>query len=241
LVNAASFGAVLLSLCLMRTSELHRVPPQPPAKRQFRDGLEYVAHTRQLLAVLVLTALVFGIGWEFDVVLPLLAKFEFHGGAGLFGLMTSAVSVGAIIGTLLTASANTTSQRLLVGMGLFSALAFFAAALMPALLLEFLALVAVGAAVMGLGACCSSRLQLGARPDMRGRVMGLFAVACIGTRPVGGPLVGWVGQQYGARASLALGGVAMLIGVVGWAAVTHGSTEFEPAATPPPLLAEVAS
>jgi hypothetical protein len=75
---------------------------------------------------------------------------------------------------------------------------------------------------------------------MRGRVMGLFAVACVGTRPVGGPLVGWVGQQYGARASLALGGVAMLLGVIVWAAITRGSRELEPAVTASPVLAEVA-
>jgi len=46
---------------------------------------------------------------------------------------------------------------------------------------------------------------------MRGRVMALWALAWLGSTPIGGPIVGWVGQDVGARWALVVGGLPTLL------------------------------
>jgi MFS family permease len=118
LLNAASFGAVIIALVLMRPDEMHPAVLQPRGRRQFRKGLDYVRHTPELLAILVMSALFFGVAWEFDVLLPLVARFSFHGGAGIYGLLTSAMGLGAVIGALVTASRGNPSRAFLLSTGI---------------------------------------------------------------------------------------------------------------------------
>ena len=42
-------------------------------------------------------------------------------------------------------------------------------------------------------------VQIESAPEMRGRVLALQAMVFLGSTPIGGPIVGWVSQQYGAR------------------------------------------
>jgi hypothetical protein len=77
-------------------------------------------------------------------------------------------------------------------------------------------------------------LQLTASPTMRGRVMALWAVAFLGSTPVGGPIAGWVSAQAGARAGLAMGGVACLVAAgMGWLVARRLSTGVADAAEAP--------
>lgn len=216
LVNAASYVLSVGTLAALRPAEMHAVPLQPRGKRQFREGLAYVARTPKVLALLVLSALFFGLAWEYDVAIPLVAKFTFHGDAGLYGAMSSAIGVGAIVAGLFVARAGTVSNRILVLAGLAVAAAMFAAAGAPRLWMELVTLVLVGGGAAALAAACNSQTQLAAAPEMRGRVMSLWAVAAVGTRPVFGPVVGFVGEHVGPRASVALGGVGVLIGMAAW-------------------------
>lgn len=85
------------------------------------------------------------------------------------------------------------------------------ASVLPSLLLSLVALVILGAVGISFLALANSTLQLTAAPEMRGRVMGLWAVAFLGTTPSGAPVMGWVGEHLGARWALGLGGVAILI------------------------------
>jgi MFS family permease len=202
LFNAASFGAVIIALLLMRPDEMHPAVLQPRQRRQFREGLDYVRCSPELLAILVMSALFFGVAWEFDVALPLVARYTFRGGAGIYGLLTSAMGCGAVAGTLITASRKEASKAMLVSTGVtFGAGMVFAAAA-PSLATEFVAMLLVGASGIAFASVCSSRLQLQASPEMRGRVMALWSVAVVGSRPLGGPIVGYVSQHLGPRIGL---------------------------------------
>jgi MFS family permease len=211
LLNALSFAAVIVALLLMRPEEMHPAALQRRERKQFRRGLAYVRASPELLAILVMSALFFGMAWEFDVVLPLVARYTFHGGAGIYGLLTSAMGLGAVVGALLTAARNDPSETMLTTTAIaFSATLGFAA-VAPSIPVEVLAMMLVGASGIALASVCSSRLQLRAAPEMRGRVMALWSIAVIGTRPLGGPIVGFVGQHLGPRFALGLGAATVAL------------------------------
>jgi MFS family permease len=210
-LNALSFGAVLLTLAAMTSSEIARPERVARAPRQVRDGLAYVGRTPQLLLPLLMIALVGALAWEFQVSLPLLASATFGGGAGTYGAMTAVMGAGAVAGGLVSASRKQIGTRALAVSAIGWGVAITAAALAPTLPLEFAALVFVGYGSITFNSYAKITMQLGARPDMRGRVMALWALAWVGSTPIGGPIVGWVGEQFGARWSLLIGGIPTLI------------------------------
>jgi MFS family permease len=71
-------------------------------------------------------------------------------------------------------------------------------------------MVFVGYGSITFNSLAKTTLQLASRPEMRGRVMALWGLAWLGSTPVGGPIVGWIGQVAGARWSLVIGGAAAL-------------------------------
>jgi MFS family permease len=210
-LNAVSFVAVLISLALMRRPELFPAVPEKREKGQVRAGLRYVLDTPELLIPLLMIAVVGTLAWEFQVSLPLVARFTFHRGAGTYGLMASVMGIGAVIGGIITAARGLSLAA--IGWGI----AILAAALAPSLPLELVALLFVGYGSITFNSMAKTALQLAAAPAMRGRVMALWALAWLGSTPVGGPIVGWVGQVAGARWSLVIGGVSTLVcGLLTW-------------------------
>jgi MFS family permease len=218
ILNAASYVAVILALLLMRTSELSPAPTQVRAKGQLRAGLSYVRATPELLVPLVMMAIIGTLSYEFQVILPLVAERTFDGGAGTYGTLTSAMGVGAVVGGLATAgrSGAPSDAGLVRAAAMFGAVILLAA-VAPFLWLEVLVLVLVGAASINVLATGNTTLQLRAAPEMRGRVMALWAVAFLGTTPVGGPIIGFIGEHAGPRVGLAVGGTAALVAAgLGW-------------------------
>jgi MFS family permease len=236
LLNAGSFVAVVVSLLRLDTSELRPTPPTARGKRQVRDGLGYVARTPELGGPLLMMALVGCLAYEFQVVLPVVASDTFHGGSTAYGFMTAAMGVGAVIGGLYVAARGKTGLQALTvsaaGFGVFIALA----ALAPNLWLELIALALVGGGSVGFLSKGNSTLQLTAAPEMRGRVMALWAVAFLGSTPIGGPIAGWVADSFGGRAGLVLGAVACIV-AAGLGAIVVARVKRREAADA--LLAEV--
>jgi len=213
--NAASFGAVLVSLVMMKRDELWSAPPAARQPGQIRQGLRYVVSTPELLIPLLMITIVGTLAWEFAVSLPLLASITFHGGAGTYGTMLSVMGVGAVVGGLVTARRARVTATGLAWASIGWGIAILAAALAPRLWLELAVLLFVGYGSITFNALAKTTLQLGSAPDMRGRVMALWSVAWLGSTPVGGPIVGWVGQHAGPRWALVLGGVpTLLCGIV---------------------------
>jgi MFS family permease len=207
-LNAASFVAVLVSLALMRTRDLHSAHRVAPERGQVVQGLRYVRRTRALLVPMVMVAVIGTLAWEFQVTLPLMASEVFHLGPEGYGLMSAVMGIGAVAGGVV-ATARRRPGRLSVA-ALAWGTAITAAALAPSMSVELIALLFVGYGSLTFNSYAKTALQLASVPEMRGRVMALWALAWLGSTPIGGPIVGWIGQNAGARWSLLIGGVACL-------------------------------
>jgi MFS family permease len=215
-LNALTFVAMILALRGMDPGRLHAAPPAQREPGAIRAGLRYVRRTPELLVPLALMALVGTLGFNFQVVLPLLAKFSFESGAMTYASLVSAMAVGSIAGALVHGHRGRTGPRLIAGGALaFGASALLAAA-MPSLALEIVMLALLGAASVTFAATINSTLQLAVSPEMRGRVMALYSVVFLGSTPIGGPLAGWLAQSYDPRVALVLAGASGLMAA--WAA-----------------------
>jgi MFS family permease len=208
--NGVSYSAAVLAFMAMRENEFFAVEPVPKRKGQLREGLRYAWSTPALRLVLVLTAVIGTLAFNFQVVLPLLAKETFSGGAETLGVLYAFMSIGSVIGGLVSAHEAQATRRFVLGAALAFGGALVIAAFAPTLSLELLVLVPVGAAGIAFTAMSNGVLQTECAPEMRGRVAALFTVAFLGSTPIGGPIIGWVSQQLGPRAGLWVGGVATL-------------------------------
>jgi MFS family permease len=210
LINAASFAAMIAALRRMDPVELHTSDPAPRQSGQMRSALRYVRATPGLLIPLVLMGVIGTLSYNFQTLLPLLARFTFHGHAGTYAALTTAMGVGAVVGALAASSRREVGPRLLV----VSAFAFggglLLAAAAPTLDTEALSLALTGAASVTFASSVNSSLQLRVRPSMRGRVMALYSVVFLGSNPIGGPLMGWISGTAGPRAGLLVGAVAAI-------------------------------
>jgi MFS family permease len=211
LVNAGSYIAVIISLMLLDRTALRPSIPAPRSRGQLREGLRYVASTPALAVPLAMMAVIGALAYEFQVVLPIVARETFGGGAEDYGFLTAAMGAGAVIGGLVVAGSGRTGTRAVISASLGLGVAILLAAAAPTLPLELAAMTIVGAASVTFLSVGNSTLQLAARPDMRGRVMSLWAVAFLGTTPIGGPIAGYVAENAGGRAGLLLGGVSCIV------------------------------
>ncbi len=207
-VNAASYIAVLVALAMMRRRELFGSPPVERAKGQLRAGLRYAWGTPGLRDPLILVTVVGVLAYNFQVVLPLLAKVTFRGGAGAYSALMSAMAGGAVVGGLLVAARRKVNIHRLVAAGITFGLLILALAAAPNLAVAIGLIVPMGGASITFIATANSTLQLRADPAMRGRVMALYAVGFLGSTPIGGPLVGWISQAASPRIALLVGGCA---------------------------------
>ena len=178
-----------------RPASRREIAPREPGA--VRAALRYVRATPDLWIPLALMAIVGTLGFNFQAVLPLLAKFTFEGGAGAYAALVSAMGIGAIVGALATGARGQATPGLLAGAAIgFGALALLAAGA-PTMALEVVVLAPLGAASVTFAASVNSALQLASDPVMRGRVMALYSVVFLGSTPIGGPLAGWLSR--GAR------------------------------------------
>jgi len=213
-VNAASYVAVLIGLAMMRVRDLHPTQRVAGARGQIREGFRYVWSTPLLRNTLLAVALIGIFAYNFTVTLALLAKETFHGGAGSYSLLTSCMGAGAVIGGLLVAHRARPTPRLLQVLALVFGALLGAVAVAPSLLVASLLIVAMGAASVGFVATANATLQLNSEPGMRGRVMALYAMAFLGTTPIGAPLVGFIAQRTSPRGALLAGSLATVAAAV---------------------------
>jgi len=214
LINAASFGAVLCSLALLRTSELHRIERTPPTRSGFADGFRYVWARPELKGVLLMLFLIGTFGLNFRIFIATMSVTVFEGGPEQYGFLTSMMAVGSITGALFSASRDTPGPVLLLaGVAAFGG-ACALAAVMPTYVWFGMALVVAGAAAQTFSTSANSFVQLSTEPFMRGRVLAILLAVSLGCTPLGSPVAGWVADTFGPRWSLGVGaaaGIAALI------------------------------
>jgi MFS family permease len=215
-LNALTFVAMIFALWSMDPKRLQVGPVAEREPGAIRAGLRYVLRTPELAVPLALMALVGTLGFNFQVVLPLLARFSFDGGASAYAVLVSAMGVGSIAGALINGAHGRTGPRLIAGGALAFGVAALLAAAMPTLAMEIPVMALLGAASVTFAATINSTLQLAVSPEMRGRVMALYSVVFLGSTPIGGPLAGWLAQSYDPRVALLLAGVSGLCAA--WAA-----------------------
>jgi MFS family permease len=229
LVNAVSYAAVLAALMSMDVEDLEPSPRAERARGQVREGIAYVARTPDLVVPLIMLALVGTLTYEFSVVLPLLARVTFDGGPGTYGLLTAAMGAGAIAGGLVVAGRGATGLRPLTAAAAMFGTAVLVTAAAPTAAVAAAALVVVGATSIAFLSTGNTTLQLAADPRFRGRVMALWAVAFLGSTPLGAPIIGAVSEAVSPRGGLVVGGVACLTAAaIGLLAQSRGRDRTQP-------------
>jgi MFS family permease len=217
-INAATFGVMILALWRMQPEQLRAAPEAVREPGAVRAALRHVAATPRLAVPLALMALVGTLGYNFQTVLPLLARFSFGGGPGVYAALVSAMAVGSVGGALATGARGHTNARLIAAAALAFGVVSLVAAAAPTLALELPLLALLGAATVTFAASINSYLQLEVRPDMRGRVMALYSIVFLGSTPIGGPIAGWLSEAYDPRVALVMAGISGL--AAAWAAHT---------------------
>ncbi|MEU4893636.1 MFS transporter [Streptomyces sp. NPDC044780] len=219
LINGLSFGAPLIGLLMMRTSELHKVQRAPRGKGQLREGLRYVAGNPDLIWPIVLVGFIGTFGFNFPIWLSAFADDVFDAGPGTYGLLNTLIAIGSVTGALLAARRVVARRRLLVGAALMFGVLEMVAAATPYFWLFAALMVPIGIFSLTFNVTANSSVQLATDPAMRGRVMSLFMMVFVGGTPIGGPLVGWLTDTCGARIGFAAGGLvsaaaAVAVGLV---------------------------
>ena len=212
-VNGLSFTFVLASLVAMRGQDLTPAP-RARGKGQIRQGVAYVRSRPDIMLVMGLVFVLGTFGMNFQITTALMATTEFHRGPTEYGLLGSIMAVGSLGGALLAARRKTPRLRiLLIALGGFTVSAGLGA-LAPTYALFALALVPMGLAALTAMTTANAMVQLSVDPQMRGRVMALYMAVFMGGTPLGAPIVGWVGEAFGARWTIGLGAVAVGLSVV---------------------------
>ena len=214
-INGASFIAVIIGLLLMRPRLLYptRRSGEGRVLEQLVEGLRYSLRTPAILLIVILMAAIGTFGYNFTVVLPLLARNALHVGSIGFGAMTSAVGVGSLVAALTLATLRKTSRRtLLIGAMAFTV--FLAAvAASPWYPLTLVLLVALGVASISFTATANTSLQISAPDHLRGRVMSLYMLLFAGTTPIGGALTGIMAERLGIRLTVGIEAAVCAVGI----------------------------
>ena len=213
-MNAASYLAVIVSLLLMRESELHPAERVARAKGQLREGLAYVRARPDLLMTMTLLFFIATFGMNFQVTTALMSRVVFHTGAGKFGLASAVFALGALIGALVSARTGRTGLRVMVWTSLAFGVLEALTGLMPAYWMFLVLLVPTGLAVISFTTTANSSVQLTTAPEMRGRVMGIYMLVFLGGAPIGAPLTGLIAQHFGTRLALVAGAVISIVSTV---------------------------
>jgi MFS family permease len=231
--NGFSFAAVIVATLALDRTRLRPAPRVSRASGQVREGLRYAWDDPVLRRTLLAAAVVATLAFNYPTTLPLLTTETFAGDAGTFGALLAVASVGSLLGSLVAASRPSATQRFMAGASVAFGLAMGAVASASGLGWAFVLAIPMGAGGSAFASTTSAVLQDRSRPEMRGRLMALYAVVFLGSTPIGGPIVGWVGEHVSPRASLYLGALSAV--VVGLALVV--STHRESPAVPPPVPA----
>lgn len=209
-INAASYGATVAALAALRHDQLFRGDRARGTRTGPADGFRYVWREPRLLSIMVMFYMIGTFGLNFAIFISTMTVRVFGGGAHRFGLLTSMMAVGSVVGGLLSARRSRPSARALVGGAASFGVACAMAAVMPEWWLFGLMLAIAGVASQTFTTTANGVVQLSAEPALRGRVVAIMMALAMGGTPIGAPITGWVADTLGPRWSLAVGALAGL-------------------------------
>ncbi len=214
-VNALSFGAVIGALVTLDRDAIRPSAPVQREKGQLVAGLHYVWGSTTLRTTLLMTAIIGTLSFNFQVTISLMARKVFGGDAGQFASLYALMSVGAVVASLYVAHRERVTTRFVTRCALGLGVMMLSAAVAPSLVVFAVLLVPMGATSIAFLSSAGALAQSHAAPEYRGRVAALFAVAFLGSTPIGGPIIGAISQFFGARFGIAVGGVtAVLVALI---------------------------
>jgi MFS family permease len=213
-LNALSYGAVVHSLQRMRTADLH--PSEPPArgKGMIRDGLRYVRGRPDLMLILAIVFFAGTFGLNFQMTSALMATEVFGKGASEYGILGTTMAVGSLSGALLAARRGVVRHRLVILAALSFGVAEIVSGTLPSYFAFALWTPVIGNTALTMITAANTTIQLSVSPELRGRVMALYMMIFMGGTPIGSPIVGWVGETFGARWTLIGGGAMTIFGTL---------------------------
>jgi MFS family permease len=229
LINAVSYIAVLMSLQLLDPSRLTPAAVTGSRKHAVRDGVAYVRSRPDLILILTCVFFVGTFGMNFQMTSALMATEVYGKGAGEYGLLASIMAIGSLAGALLAARRTRPRLRVVVLAGAAFSVTEIVSGLMPTYETFAAILPLLGLCALTMITSANATIQLTSSPMMRGRVAALYLMVFMGGTPVGAPLVGWVGETFGARWMLVGGGGLTLLGIAAGLAwfYAHQDTERE--------------
>jgi MFS family permease len=227
-INGLSFTAILASLFVIDRSRLYPAPRAARGGTPVRDALAWLRGDPVMLATFVAFTVVSTFGFNYNVSLPKVAD-QTWGSDRWYGWVLAVVSVGSLLGSLLTAARTRVTLRWMVGCGLLLGVAGVAMAMARQVPVAMAVAVPLGVGGAGFVAGMNAITQEHCPPEMRGRILALTAVAFLGSYPIGGPLTGLVGDVVGLGWSIAYGALISLVAVLGLAWWTSGRVLHDPA------------
>ncbi len=213
LVNGLSFGFVLLSLLRLNTREL-TPSPRARGKGQIRQGVAYVRSRPDIMLIMGLVFVLGTFGMNFQITMALMATQQFHQGPTEYGLLGSVMAVGSLAGALLAARRKMPRLRVLLVALVGFTVASGLSAIAPTYELFALALIPTGLASLTALTTANAMVQTSVDAQMRGRVMALYMAIFMGGTPLGAPMIGWIGEVFGARWTIGIGTIAVGLSLV---------------------------
>jgi MFS family permease len=214
-IDASTYVAVLVCVWIMRADELHRMPRAPRAKGQIREGVRYILATPMLWISFGMLAAIGTLSYNFNVTLPLFVTRTLHRSEGVFTILYSVFSVGAVVSALIVARRGRVTLTNIIRGAAAMGSAMLLLALAPGISTAMPAALLVGMASVLYMTATTAIVQVGTRREMQGRVLALQTVFVAGTGLLGGPICGWLADAAGGRAPIIFGGLVCLVAALG--------------------------
>ena len=240
--NSISYLSFIIAIGMIDAAELQPTERPKRAKRQIREGLSYIRSRPDIVLVLCTVFFIGTFGMNFQMTSALMAQQTFHKGAGEYGILGTFVAIGSLAGSLIGARRTTAPRgRFIVGLALAFCVITMVVGMMPTYWSYAALLPVMGLCSLLTMNAANMSVQMGVDPQLRGRVMAIYMMLLMGGTPIGAPLLGWVGEVFGARWTLIGGGALGFIGVALSVLVLarRGGIRFEPQLTVRPFRFEL--
>ena len=211
IINGLTFAVTIAALVAMRVGEL-RPQRRQDGEVKLRQGLAYVRRNRDMVLVLTLAFIVATFGLNYQMTMALMARLEFGVGAAAFGVMSTALAVGALAGSLLAARRVHVPLKLVVVAAIVFGCVEIVVGFAPTYLTILLLLPFAGITAMTFTTAAQTYLQSRSEGWVRGRVMGVYTLVFFGGTPIGAPVIGWAAEVFGPRSGLVGGGLLTALG-----------------------------
>lgn len=215
LLNAISYLAIIIALLMMKKSQLRSFGSTVNFKIRegVKAGLNFAVNEPAIASMLIVLVFMGTFGYNFSTILPLLTKFVMNGGTQMFGVLTSSLGIGSMVGALIVAGRQKPTRKFIYTFGAAFGILDVAISFSRVYVLTVMLLVALGIASISYIASTNTSIQMNSPEELRGRIMGLYVVIFAGSTPIGALFTGFIAETLGTAIMILIEGLLCLIGV----------------------------